>query len=79
MDTFIEKYRILALRNIAIGFVATGISVSFLTTNLSFDAEDDCVKFLISIKCVVSAEKLDCRQSIVPLRTATLKIKHCVK
>ena len=39
IDVFIDKYRVLALRNLAIGFVATGISVNFLTTTLAFECE----------------------------------------
>ena len=39
IDVFIDKYRVLALRNLAIGFVATGISVNFLTATLAFECE----------------------------------------
>jgi hypothetical protein len=39
IDVFIDKYRVLALRNLAIGFVATGISVNFLTITLAFECE----------------------------------------
>jgi len=39
IDVFIDKYRVLALRNLAIGFVATGISISFLAVTLVFESE----------------------------------------
>ena len=70
IDVFIDKYRVLALRNLVIGYVATGISISFLTTTLAFESEQQAEQFLVSTGCIIdeNLKKLDCRNSIIPLR-----------
>jgi hypothetical protein len=73
---------VLALRNIAIGFVAQGISIIFITQNLAFASEDETCKFLTTLQCVIKDEgdlKLDCRASIPALRKAPLKVRKCEK
>ena len=46
IDVFIDKIRILALRNLAVGFVATGLDLQHMVMTLAFNSEDEAEKFL---------------------------------
>lgn len=76
IDVFIDKIRILSLRNLAIGYIATDIDLNYLTTTHGFDSVDECEKFLVTNGCIIKMiadglpKKLDCRSSIKPLRNA---------
>lgn len=85
IDVFIDKMRVLSLRNLAVGFVATGLDLTYITTSLAFKSQAETEKFLVDLKCVVTVsgdgqqKKLDCRSSIGPLRKAPLKVRRSVK
>lgn len=38
IDVFIDKIRVMSLRNLALGFVATGIDVGHITITLAFES-----------------------------------------
>lgn len=46
IDVFIDKIRIMALRNLAVGFVATGLELSHMVMTLAFQSEEEAEKFL---------------------------------
>lgn len=85
IDVFIDKLRVLSLRNLAVGFVATGLDLTYITTSLAFKSQSETEKFLVDLCCVVTTsadgqqKKLDCRASIGPLRKAPLKVRRSVK
>ena len=85
INVFIDKLRVLSLRNLSVGFVATGLELGHISSVLSFEKVDDCEKFLKEIGCVISVsvdgtlKKMDCRASIVPLRKAPLKVRRSNK
>lgn len=54
IDVFIDKIRILSLRNLAMGYIATGIDIVFLTTTHGFNSVEECEKFLIDTGCTVT-------------------------
>lgn len=67
IDVFIDKIRIMALRNLAVGFVATGLDLQHMVMTLAFNSEEEAEKFLKEQGCVVTVsgdgqmKKLDCR------------------
>ena len=85
IDVFIDKIRILSLRNLAIGYIATGIDLNYLTITHGFNSVDECEKFLVDNGCTITKttdgleKKLDCRLSIKPLRNAQLKVRRTKK
>lgn len=85
IDVFIDKIRVLSLRNLAVGFVATGLELNYLSKTLAFASTEESEKFLKETGVVISVsadgqqKKMDCRSSIVPLRKAQLKVRRSVK
>lgn len=85
IDVFIDKIRVLSLRNLAVGFVATGLELSYLSRTLAFENQEEAEKFLKETGCIITVtadgehKKMDCRASIVPLRKAQLKVRRSVK
>lgn len=83
IDVFIDKIRVLSLRNLSMGYVATGIGLTYVTRTHAFKSNDETEKFLKTLGCVISEQgdekRLDCRASIVALRKAPLKVKRAVK
>ena len=85
IDVFIDKIRVLSLRNLAVGFVATGLDLGYLTVTHAFKMQEEAEKFLSDNGCVITAtadgklKKMDCRASIVPLRKAQLKVRRSIK
>lgn len=67
IDVFIDKIRVLSLRNLAMGFVATGLDLQHVVMVLAFSGEDEAEKFLKELGCVITVtadgqlKKLDCR------------------
>jgi len=45
INVFIDKLRVLSLRNLSVGFVATGLELGHISSVLSFEKVDDCEKF----------------------------------
>lgn len=54
IDVFIDKIRILSLRNLAMGYIATGIDLNYLTISHAFSSVEECSKFLVDNGCVIS-------------------------
>lgn len=54
IDVFIDKIRILSLRNLAIGYIATGIDLNFITLNHAFNSVEECEKFLVENGCIIT-------------------------
>ena len=85
IDVFIDKIRILSLRNLAMGYIATGIDIEYLSTTHGFDTVEECEKFLRDNGCTIVTttdglqKKLDCRASIKSLRNAQLKVRRTKK
>ena len=85
IDVFIDKIRVLSLRNLAVGFVATGLDLAHITNSHAFKGQDEAEKFLKDLGCTVSTtqcgqfKKLECRASIMPLRKAPLKVRRSIK
>jgi hypothetical protein len=81
IDVFIDKIRVLSLRNLAVGFVATNLDLAHISNMHAFDSHEDCEKFLRGIGCQITTlaedhKKLDCRASIQALRKAPLKVRR---
>lgn len=53
INVFIDKLRILSLRNLAIGFIATGIELNYLTVTHGFNSVDETEKFLKENGCSI--------------------------
>lgn len=76
IEVFIDKIRILSLRNLAMGYIATGIDLDYLMRTHGFESIEETEKFLTDNGCSVNTtadgqqKKLDCRASIMPLRKA---------
>ena len=81
INCFIDKYRLSALKIISVGYVATGISVGYLTKALAFSNEAETCKFLTELGCAFkdAGDKLDCRGSIAKLKAAQPKVRSCKK
>lgn len=85
IDVFIDKIRLLALRNLAVGFVATGLDLAHITITLAFRNQEESEKFIRDLGCIITVtqdgqmKKMDCRSSIIPLRKAPLKVRRSVK
>jgi len=54
IDVFIDKIRILSLRNLVIGYIATGIDLNYLSLKLAFASIEECEKFLTEIGCIIT-------------------------
>ena len=85
IDVFIDKIRVLSLRNLAVGFVATGLDLAHITNTHAFESSDQAEKFLKGLGCQMTTaphnnqRKLDCRASIIVLRKAPLKVRRVTK
>lgn len=87
IDVFIDKIRVMSLRNLAVGFVATGLNMHHIANTHAFKSHEECEKFLKELGCQINTitcadgvqKKLDCRASIIPLRKAPLKVRRVVK
>lgn len=85
IDVFIDKIRILCLRNISVGYVATGFDLLHLTPALAFSSPALTEKFLLQHGCKITEtadrkeKRMDCRESIVTLRKTQLEIKRPLK
>ena len=68
MDTFVDRVRLASVKVILKAYAPT-VPVAFVSANLGFDAEDECIFFLEDHGCVLldkeSAEpsKVDCKAS----------------
>ena len=67
IDVFIDKIRIIALKKLAVGYLATNIDLAFLTRLLAFDDAQQCEKFLFEqgkyslvLFCQKLTERLGC-------------------
>lgn len=54
IDVFIDKFRVLSLRNLALGYVATGLDLGYFTATHAFESQDHAEKFLRETGCVIS-------------------------
>ena len=95
MDVFIEKHRILSLRELAMAYVATNISLGYLANFLALDSETDLETLLSGLgnsiiysflfpgcKLVageVGKKILPCRDALPLLKKAKLKVKGANK
>ena len=46
IEVFIDKIRVMSLRNLALGFVATGLDLGHIVMTLAFNSEEEAEKFL---------------------------------
>lgn len=95
MDVFIDKHRILCLKELAMAYIASNISIGYLTYLLAYDKENDLETFLSSLgnyfishflflgcKLVPGEDGkkiLSCRESLPALKKAPLKVKSVHK
>ena len=67
IDVFIDKIRVRCLRNISVGYVATGFDVLHLTSALAFSTPALTEKFLLEHGCTITVtadgiqKRMDCR------------------
>ena len=53
IDVFIDKLRVLSLRNLAIAYLGTGIDLTYLMMSHAFKSLEETEQFLISLGCVI--------------------------
>ena len=54
IDVFIDKMRVLSLRNLAVGFVATGLNMQHITNTHAFKSHEETEKFLKDLGCQIT-------------------------
>lgn len=95
IDVFIDKHRTLCLKELAMAYIATNISVGYLAHVLAFEKENELETFLTSLGnfctthffCVgckltlgTDGKKiLSCREALPLLKKAKLKVKAANK
>ena len=82
MDIFIEKHRILCLIRTAMAYMATNIDLGYLTQLLAFDSNKETEGFLSKLGCKMMSspeKRLMCKDSLLTLKKATLKLKESAK
>ena len=85
INVFIDKLRVKALQNIVMGFIATNIELTHLQILLAFEDVEETNKFLVDRDCVLVEDqggpglRLDCRQSVLAIKKAPLKVRRCSK
>ena len=80
MGIFIDKHRILCLQKLCFANQNSNLELNRLTNLLAFDSKTDLLKFLNGIGCIIVDDThLDCRQSMIKLKNAPLKVKRCQK
>jgi len=88
IEVFIDKIRLMSLQKLAFGFIATNVSLSYLSTLLAFDqnsrhGEYDLEKFLKDLGCKFKSDdaekRLDCKSSLPVLKKAPYKVRRCKK
>ena len=84
MDIFISKHRILCLIKLCMAYVATNIEVAYLSHVLAFESATEAEAFLTGIGCKFfkgedGKKRLMCRDSLVALKKAPLKLKGVAK
>jgi hypothetical protein len=85
MDIFMAKHRILCLTRLALAYIATNAEVAYLSQLLAFDTPRECEDFLNGLGCkiIINGEdgkkKLLCKDSLIALKKAPLKVKESAK
>jgi len=93
MDIFLAKHRILCLTRLALAYIATNVEVNYLGHLLAFDSPKECEVFLNGLGCKIikppktlkiingddGKKKLLCKESLVALKKAPLKVKESAK
>ncbi len=85
MDIFLAKHRILCLTRLALAYIATNVEVNYLGHLLAFSSPKDCEVFLNSLGCKIingaedGKKRLLCKESLIALKKAPLKVKESAK
>lgn len=75
---FIDKHRILCLQKLCFANQNSNLELNRLTNLLAFESKDELLKFLTGLECIIVDEShFDCRQSMIKLKNAPLKVKRC--
>jgi hypothetical protein len=77
MDVFLDKYRVLALRTIAVVHVM-GIDLEYLKKIMVFESEKEAVELITKSGGILSPDgkMLKCKESIGPFMKAALPIRR---
>jgi len=62
IEVFIDKIRVMSLRNLAVGFVATGLNMSHITNTHAFKDHEECEKFLVGLGCQITT--INCNDGV---------------
>jgi hypothetical protein len=77
---FIDKHRIMCLQKLSFANQNSNLEIQRLSILLAFEDKAEITKFLTGLECTLMDEThLDCRQSMVKLKNAPLKVKRCQK
>jgi hypothetical protein len=85
MDIFLAKHRILCLTRLAYAYIATNVEVNYLGHLLAFNTIKDCEVFLNDLGCKIISgaddgkKRLLCKESLIALKKAPLKVKESAK